>query len=176
MFERDGYLDARVADIVSEAELAHGSFYTYFDSKEDVFKVVAEQVVEEVLASLHTKQSSQMPTRERISAANADYLTVYKRHAKMQGLIAQVATHNDMFRKLRLDFRNQFVDRIAKAIDRLAEDDPRVAVLDSWTTASALGGMVDNLAYTWFVLGQKFTREKALKTIDAIWFRTLNLE
>ncbi|MGH2927257.1 MAG: TetR family transcriptional regulator, partial [Solirubrobacteraceae bacterium] len=37
VFERDGYLEARVADIAAAAGVAHGSFYTYFDSKDDVF-------------------------------------------------------------------------------------------------------------------------------------------
>ena len=37
VFERDGYTGARVADIAAEAGLAHGSFYTYFSSKQDVF-------------------------------------------------------------------------------------------------------------------------------------------
>jgi hypothetical protein len=30
VFERDGYLDANVDDIVAEAGVARGSFYTYF--------------------------------------------------------------------------------------------------------------------------------------------------
>ena len=32
VFERQGFLDARVADIVAEANVAQGSFCTYFDS------------------------------------------------------------------------------------------------------------------------------------------------
>ena len=34
------------------AGLAHGSFYTYFDSKEDVFRQVADRVVRDVYGAL----------------------------------------------------------------------------------------------------------------------------
>jgi AcrR family transcriptional regulator len=44
VFERDGYAGARVADIAAEAGVAHGSFYTYFSSKQDAFLAVIRQV------------------------------------------------------------------------------------------------------------------------------------
>ena len=43
VFERTGFLEARVSDIAKEAGMSHGSFYHYFDSKEQVFREVAEQ-------------------------------------------------------------------------------------------------------------------------------------
>ncbi len=38
-----GYHDARVDDIVELAGVSHGSFYRYFDNKDDFFRVLAEQ-------------------------------------------------------------------------------------------------------------------------------------
>jgi AcrR family transcriptional regulator len=174
VFERDGYVGARVADIVAKAGLAHGSFYTYFDSKEDVFNAVAALVVEQVLDSLRSPGAG-MDTKEKIRAANANFLRVYKEHARMLGLIDQVATLTEEFRRRRLDLYLEFVKRVSRAIDSMAESDPLVAELDSGIAASALGGMVDKFAYTQFVLGQEFDRDRALATLDAIWFRTLNL-
>ena len=49
VFERDGFLDARITDITATAGVAAGSFYTYFTSKEDVFAAVMEEVDEEML-------------------------------------------------------------------------------------------------------------------------------
>ena len=37
VFERDGYLDARLVDITAEARCSSGTFYTYFAGKEEVF-------------------------------------------------------------------------------------------------------------------------------------------
>ena len=38
-----GYHDARVDDIVEAAGVSHGSFYRYFDNKEEFFRVLAEE-------------------------------------------------------------------------------------------------------------------------------------
>ena len=38
-----GYHDARVDDIVDAAGVSHGSFYRYFENKEDFFRVLAEE-------------------------------------------------------------------------------------------------------------------------------------
>ena len=38
-----GYHDARVDDIVEAAGVSHGSFYRYFDNKDDFFRVLAEE-------------------------------------------------------------------------------------------------------------------------------------
>ena len=46
IFERDGFLDARISDIAERAGLSHGSFYHYFESKEEVFREVAAEVDE----------------------------------------------------------------------------------------------------------------------------------
>src|SRR6476619_6617165 len=38
IFAEHGFLDARIADIAERAQLSHGSFYHYFDSKEQIFR------------------------------------------------------------------------------------------------------------------------------------------
>ena len=46
VFEDDGFLNARVSDIAERAGMSHGSFYHYFDSKDEVFLEVAEGLEE----------------------------------------------------------------------------------------------------------------------------------
>src|SRR5260370_35107047 len=42
VFERLGYLDARLIDITRAAKCSAGTFYTYFSSKEEIFAAVLE--------------------------------------------------------------------------------------------------------------------------------------
>ena len=44
VFERDGFLRARIADICDEAGMSHGSFYTYFVSKEEIFQELVDSI------------------------------------------------------------------------------------------------------------------------------------
>jgi len=174
VFERDGYLDARVADISAAAHVAHGSFYTYFDSKEDIFREIVQSVADEVYAALDTFEGG--TAAERISAVNQRQIELYEQHATVLGLIEQVG-NLAQFSQLRRDIRQRLVDRVERLIKRLrAEGELSLEPLDPHMTATALVGMTDSFAYTWFVVGEPFNRTKALATLDAIWMRALGIE
>jgi AcrR family transcriptional regulator len=71
VFERDGFLQARVADIAAEAGVSHGSFYHYFDSKESIFRVIAEAVEVRLISvddSAHDQEKTNDPI-EKVRAA-----------------------------------------------------------------------------------------------------------
>jgi AcrR family transcriptional regulator len=174
VFERDGFLNARVADIAAAAGVAHGSFYTYFNSKEDVFREIVDEVVNEVYASLDADDEGS--TADRIRALNRRYVELYERHAAMLGLIEQVGTLAE-FHGLRRDLRSRFVERVEHAIRTLKDSgESTVEPLDPHVMANALAGMLDNFAYTWFVLKEPFDADTALQNLEAIWIRTLALD
>jgi AcrR family transcriptional regulator len=172
VFAARGYLDTRIADIAKKAGIAHGTFYTYFDSKDDVFREVAGVVVDEIYAALET--NGEGSTLDRIHAANRRYMDLYERHAEILALIEQVATFDDHFLAMRLDIRRRFIARIERALRRLHAEGDETS-LDARAAANALGGMVDNVSYTLFVLKEPFDRETALITLDEIWARALGL-
>src|SRR6516162_9113318 len=80
VFERDGFLQARITDIAAEAQVSHGSFYHYFDSKESLFKEIAEEV-EVRLVSMDDvpHHGGEGGPIDRIRAANRAYLAAYRK-------------------------------------------------------------------------------------------------
>src|SRR5829696_2725145 len=49
VFERDGFVDAKITAITEAAGVAAGSFYTHFDSKDAIFEAVIDEVHDESL-------------------------------------------------------------------------------------------------------------------------------
>src|SRR5437762_3529996 len=93
VFERDGYLDARVADIVKEAGVSHGSFYTYFSSKREVFREVTAEVGQSIHAAVsHVPKEHHGDMLAALKKSNEQYLQVYRENHKLMALIEQVAT------------------------------------------------------------------------------------
>jgi AcrR family transcriptional regulator len=176
VFETKGYLDARVADIAAAAGVGHGTFYTYFDSKERVFRAAADEVVAEMYgeSSVGGAPGSDDPV-ERITEVNRRYFATYRRHARMLANVDQVATMNDEFRQFKRDFRRAFIDRVARGIVRLQEQGLADAALDARTAAYALGSMVEQFAYVWLGLGQPFDEQLALATLTRLWAQALGL-
>ncbi|MFF2555132.1 TetR/AcrR family transcriptional regulator [Nocardia sp. NPDC058058] len=175
VFERDGYLDARISDISKAAGMASGSFYTYFDSKEEIFAALVEQVQDEMLHPHLRERSGVTDARTLIEMANRDYLLSYKRNARLMALFEQVAHVDENFRRMRVERGKAFVQRNARMIRALQESGQASAELDPTITAHALSAMVSRMAYTVFVQNQRISFEKLVATLTQLWINGLQL-
>lgn len=177
VFERKGFLDARVADITTEAGLSYGSFYTYFPAKEDVFREVVRGLVEEMFTSGSQEGDGTHLTDpvDSVRAANDAFFAAYRRNAALIAIIEQVATFNEEFRTIRRGMRQLFVARAERGIRRLQRQGLADAGLDAHVAANALGSMVDNFAYVWLVLGEPFDEEAVSVTLARLWAQAIGL-
>ena len=175
VFERDGFLDARIADIAAESGVATGSFYTHFDDKKAAFAAVIAEVTEE---TLHP-QLEVVPSRDDpvavIEAAHREYLRAYRRNAKLMALLDQVALIDEDFRRVRLERAHAFAQRNAKAIRRLQAQGLADATLEPLPTAHALNAMVSRMASLVYVHGEKIPFEALLATLTQLWANALRL-
>jgi AcrR family transcriptional regulator len=177
VFERDGFLEARITDITAEAGVAAGSFYTYFTGKEDAFAAVMAEVNEEML---HPRLVLSAADREDpvrvIDAANRAYLAAYRRNAKLMGLMEQVASVDEEFRALRLHRARAFVERNAQAISRLQQRGLADPDIDPTIAAHAMSAMVSRMAYTKYVQGFGSASSEGLaRTLTRLWANALGI-
>lgn len=175
VFERRGFLDTRVADIVAEANVAQGTFYTYFDSKEAVFIAVAQGVIDGMLAELHTDAPAGHPY-QRVRGAMQRFVDAYIPNARIIALTEQVGAFTPQMRDLRLRLRAAFVDRSVRGIRRLQEEGIADPGLDVPVLAEVLGAMVDHTCYVWLTLGRDLDKEALLATLTTVWARAIGVD
>src|SRR5271154_993733 len=175
VFERDGYLDARMSDISLAAGVAAGSVYTYFDGKEEIFAAVVDQVQEEMLHPRLRSRTGITDPRRLIDLANREYLRSYKKNARLMGLLEQVAQVDENFRALRIQRGPAFISRNARMIRGLQEAGLADPALDPELTAHALSAMVSRMAYLAFVLEQPMPFERLVTTLNQLWANALQL-
>ncbi|WP_235739107.1 TetR/AcrR family transcriptional regulator [Nocardioides alcanivorans] len=172
VFERKGFVDTKVSDIAKEAHVSHGTFYTYFDTKEAIFKEVSKSVIESMLLSMATP----VPTDDfhaRIKDSVRRFVHAYRPHATMIGLMEQVGTFSPELRDLRLDMRETFVSRTQRGIGRLVEAGLTDADIDVEYTAESLGAMLEYVCYVWFSLDRQFDEDRLIETLAGIWEKVL---
>jgi AcrR family transcriptional regulator len=175
VFERVGFLDARVADIVQEADVAQGTFYSYFNSKETIFREVAQGVIDDMLAALHVDSPAEDPW-ERVRSAMQRFIDAYRVNARIIALTEQVGTFTPEMRDLRLALRSAFVERSARGIRRLQSDGIADPGLDVPVVAEVLGAMVDQTCYVWLTLGREFDEQALLTTLTTVWARAIGVD
>jgi AcrR family transcriptional regulator len=173
VFERDGFLDARITDIADHAGVAHGSFYTYFATKEQVLAAVLDEVTDEMLhPALREETADPLAS---IEAANRAYLLAYRRNARLMAVLEQVATIDDEIRRARLARNRAFAQRNAAAIRRLQAAGLADPDLDPLVAAMAMGGMVARMANLVFVHRQPMAFERLVKTLTRLWANAIGL-
>ncbi len=156
VFERDGFLDARISDIAERAGLSHGSFYHYFESKEEVFREVAAEVDERLSAPLDSvifDSSSAAGPYERIHEAIRRHLESYREEARIMGVIEQVARFDEQVGASRFERHRKYMMEVADSIRSLQRRGLVDDQLDPVIAAAGLGSMTYRFPEAWFVQG-----------------------
>ena len=178
VFERDGFLNARVADIAAEAGVSHGTFYTYFDSKTEIFRSVMADVMGLIW---HTRTATDgdptLSPYEKIQRSNRQFVRVYRENAVMMGLMEQAITYDDEVRQLRLMVRQRSVERVRVSVERMQQAGTVRSDLDAHCVSSALVSMVSNFIYFWLVMGEgEYDDETVVHTLTELWASALGLD
>jgi AcrR family transcriptional regulator len=155
IFEENGFSSARISDIAERAGQSHGSFYYYFDSKEEIFREVAASVDKRLFAPLDEVilGESVLLSHQRVREAMRRHLESYRKEARMLGLIEHVARIDTEVDALQQARHKQLTARVADIIRRLQRRKLADPALDANITAAALGALTHRFAELWFVQG-----------------------
>ncbi|WP_214319844.1 TetR/AcrR family transcriptional regulator [Nonomuraea sediminis] len=173
-FETQGYDAVRIDDVCARAGVSHGTFYTYFDSKEALFGEVAGAVVGAMFAASVVGPAPDEPYA-RIEAANRLYLRAWAANSRLVRMLEHAASDDDRFGRLLLELREVFVRRGADGLRRLQEQGLADPALDPRLTAIMLGGMVEHFAHVWLDLGEQADEETAVALLTKLWARAIGL-
>ena len=181
VFERDGYLNARLIDITRAAKCSAGTFYTYFSGKEEVFAAVLEVAQEDMLHPGMPHVAGDDDPAAVIEASNRAYLQAYQRNSKLMGLLEQVANVDAEFRELRTSRSNAFVRRNARSIAKLQVSGQADPHLDPLLASRALSAMMSRLAFGHFVTREdrddapQTTDEDLVQIVTRLWVNALRI-
>jgi AcrR family transcriptional regulator len=180
IFEENGFLDARISDIAERAGLSHGSFYHYFDSKEEVFREVASAVDDELSEPLDTiilAQSSTATPRERIREAMRRHFESYRDEARIMGVIEQVSRYDEQVNAMRRARHEEQRAQVADSIRQLQRHGLADPSLDPLVAAAALGSMTWRFAEMWLVEGLlDCSFDEGIEQVTTLFVNALRLQ
>lgn len=179
IFEEDGFLEARISDIAERAGLSHGSFYHYFESKDEVFREVAESVEEQLSAPLGgviLDPESRAAPQDRIREALRRHLESYRREARIIGVIEQMARYDKQINAVRMARHEHYTAQVASSIRDLQQHGLADPELDPRIAAAALGAITSRFPEMWFVQGAvTCSFDKAVDQLTKIFVNALGL-
>lgn len=178
VFEREGFLNTNVSDICKEAGTAHGTFYIYFKSKEDIWYSLVDRTA--TMRQVVTTAPAEIggTAYERFAYTLRRYFQDMTTHPEWTKTLEQAATIDDKTRRHRLEIRRAFRTRILHGIERLQEAGLADPGARPEIVAEAIVSMLHNFAYMNIVLADKprYDTEEVVDTLAMIWARSIGLD
>ncbi len=175
VFEAKGYPATRISDIAEAAGVAHGTVYTYFEDKADVFKAVVFDLTTQLEREWRISPQLSEPV-DRIAEANRNFLDSYSAHARLLEVVEQVGTTELEYRQLLANFRQRYVERAVTGIRRLQTDGIVDRELDAYLAGSALCAMVEGFGRQWLVRRERHDPQVVSDTLTRLWANALGLD
>ena len=179
-FARRGYVNVGIEDIVTEAGVSRGTFYTYFESKITVFREVMDKVsrTSDRIVSHRLKTESQLDPIAALRAANLRYIEMYRADPDIIAVIEQVSLSgiDDIAYETRMRRQRATVERVAGQIRRWQSQGCADPSVDPSLTAAALVSMTADFCF-WFFAAKDKPQDigAAAAAISDIWVRAVGL-
>lgn len=176
LFQERGFSEVTITEISQRAGMSHGTFYTHFDSKEDVFRSVIEVLNETSLQhSSHVRRGA-MSVRERIDETNRAFFEIYRASARLLASYEELAGRDPATAALRQRTRLSYIGRTTAAIETWQADGSVDQSLDAAAIAHCLGAMVERVAHLRFVFGEGVEEDRLLDAISHVWAASLGID
>jgi AcrR family transcriptional regulator len=174
VFEAKGYRGTTVGAITSAADTAHGTFYLYFENKDDAFTQVMKAIGDEMLEA--QRASAATDRWEGIEGVLRGFVAVFVQHPGLWRALLEGMLSTESIERMWLAIRAQFIERLARGLER-EQEAGRVRVLDVRQSALALGSMAEWYSFTHLVLGAEHDRDEGLDvtvgTLTDLWYHAV---
>jgi len=175
-FARWGYANTTVERIVDEAGLARGSFYTYFESKADLFRHLVNTIERDIAAQVATITDAQRgDVVGNLLQSNRNYLRVVAANADLYRLVEEMAAHDHEVRANREKSRRRHVRRVADTIRRWQANGRADRGIDPDLTAAALVAMLSGFAQSMHATRTASEDDIAARRLTDIWVAACGL-
>ena len=178
VFAEVAFSEVRITDITERAGVASGTFYSYFDSKEAVFREIAGQVLAEM--QMDQRGAPDNPLRDPVRDLEFGirrYFEVIRRNARIARSMEELHTREPGLGGIRRKTLLRGVKQIERWIRKLQERGICERNLDTWSTAMALHAMTVSIAYDHLVhRDAPEETERLVQATTRIWRAAVGLE
>ena len=177
VFARDGYVDARMLDIASEAGLSTGGLYRYFDNKTEVFAALIGDIHEGFFEqSGHTGRKLREDPLAALTESNLGYVRYYYQHRQVMRVFIEAASIERRFGEILREMRVRHVDRFTATYTAMTQHDT-IHGVPVRVAAEAMACMVEQCCYVWFAQEEdnavRTSVDDAVRITSQAWYATM---
>ena len=158
LFAGDGFYRTRIGDIAKTANVATGTVYTYFESKEKILDAIFEDSMEQFLALGKEDMAGAETALERLQRIVELHLTNLGRDRELATVFQIEPRHSARFMDVYSRSRQlrEYFNRVAAILEQGKEEGTVRRDLDVWFATKALFGILDEAATNWVLSDRNY--------------------
>jgi AcrR family transcriptional regulator len=173
VFSELGYARTTVADITDRADVSRATFYVYFASKDDVFRVLTEQLRDEFLEAQLGRSAGGADPVAVATAAVTEFVDVYAAHLAFITVLEHQALTDPHVRDLWRGIRERLLKRNVRFVRRLVADGLAHPVAPPDLVATAASGMAVRFAA--LIAADPASRDQVMGHLIRLYLQTLGV-
>jgi AcrR family transcriptional regulator len=170
-FAELGFAKARVEDVVTRAGVGHGTFYAYFPNKQAALAALMREHAG-TLERLASQPWRAGDVRRSLAEVLTGLADLYDRDADMVVLWTEAAAHDPGLTAVLDEVRHQFVERIARNVER-AQAQGLARPVDAFTAATALAAMAERTLFLRAAGKEPLDRDLTVGVLADLWYHAL---
>lgn len=169
VFSRKGFSRCSVEDILQEAHVARATFYSYFDSKKDLFVELVDGILNN-MEDIVKRNLEDMPTdlkdlKERTRRTILDLFEYFSQNLEFASIyIQEVMGMNPEIDARVIDWQRRMAELIKQLI-RQGMDQGLFRKVDPYVIGNLISGATQHLGLNMFMFDQRLDPEKAADAI-----------
>ncbi|MBC7253203.1 MAG: TetR/AcrR family transcriptional regulator [Actinobacteria bacterium] len=169
VFSRKGFSRCSVEDILQEARVARATFYSYFDSKKDLFVELVDGILNN-MEDIVKRNLEDMPTdlkelKERTKRTILDLFEYFSQNLEFASIyIQEVMGMNPEIDARVIDWQRRMAELIGQLIQR-GVDQGLFRKVDPYVIGNLISGATQHLGLNMFMFNQRLDPEKAADAI-----------
>lgn len=166
LFAEKGFEATNVRDIIHESVLSPGTFYNYFQSKEEIFEVLTDEIINEVRREIQESYKNVKMDRQEINRALRKFFQIFLGNPRLMKFLSR---NQSYLRELRNKGR---FDGMLRDLEKALADGVKNGMIPQVPVkivAIAIFGAVFEIIAT-MVVTPKFEVNKAIETLSQLLF------
>jgi AcrR family transcriptional regulator len=172
-FSEFGYARTTVADITERADVSRATFYVYFASKDDVFRVLTEELRDEFLDAQLARAADRADPVAVAMAAVTDFVDVYAANLAFITVLEHQALTDPQLRELWCGIRERLLKRMTRFVRTLVADGVAHPLAPADMVATAASGMAVRFAP--LIAARPADREEIMSHLVRLYLQTLGI-
>ena len=170
IFSSRGYANTTVQQIAELAKVGKGTFYTYFETKEDVLTDLLIEGLTNMGEHIEKKIRTLQGSVAKLRAIVREQFRYFHEHQSLCRLITrEVWGHSDQSSTLVQKVRSRYIKMLQEVVEKGIKDG-ELRSLDAQTVATALYGMVSMVGLSMKDLPNDTALERVETTLQELFF------